>query len=124
MAKKNRLSLSCDREKMEEKKMSDLIEETLSGPVAVFPKWTENNHRVRVLQSIFTIDGIFKKEQNQFYEPHMLKIELDSSCIKDIVRCFSKSAAWAQVRNLESMSNEKEFKERQSDFEEMTGGFH
>jgi hypothetical protein len=47
-----------DCTKYNDARLRDLFYETLSEPVAVFPKWTENSMRVKVLQSIFTVERL------------------------------------------------------------------
>jgi hypothetical protein len=87
-AKKEDLTVSIEKDVLTmrcERKCAPIcpgaIRSSLEGPVAVFPKWTKSNQRVRELQSIFTIDGIFDNINDGYYMSHALKIALDNTCV-------------------------------------------
>lgn len=96
----------------------------LSGPVAVVPKWTEGNTRVRVLESIFTVDGISELQVPDPYAPHVLKLEIDNAGIQSILDSLAECKTWSIVRNLDDSQEDGKFKSLQDDFDRMmAGGF-
>lgn len=103
------------------------IQDVLSGPVAVMPAWSKGNKRVRVLESIFTIDGICQPNQpsHPHYAPYTLKLTLDSSCVEAILKELGTSQAWKKIDKLDQSRDDKAFNKLQNAFDHMmSGGFH
>lgn len=122
---KVQLLRDIDRKEYKDKDLQKLVNRALSGPIAVFPKWAKANERVRVLQSIFTIDGLSLEEAtNSSFDRHVVKLDFDHTLIESILRHYKSTAVWRRVKSLESTHEDKSFNTRQTDFREMmSGGF-
>jgi hypothetical protein len=100
-----------------------VIKLRLEGPVAVFPKWTKRNQRVRELQSIFTIDGIFNSIQHDHYMRHTLKIALDHTCVEALLKHEPLTKRWEKIDKLENSPADKSFNELARSFQSMMGRY-
>lgn len=95
------------------------VKYALSRPVAIFPEWTDNNDRVRILESIFTLSGIYGENDHNFYQSNTIKISLDESCCAELRKYLQQSKDWQKVRELSESENDKAFLERQKAFDSM-----